>query len=148
MSIQALGMRAYGEALRHFNRVEGSLQQGMPVSDKTLFARTLDQTLLRDSVDRGPDFGAQADFIKYPTTANTPVTHPTSFTDTVKTSLNRVNTLDNAKNMAIEDFASGRSQNVHELMITMQKSSLAMKLTSAVRGKVLEAYKELSKMQF
>ncbi|MEE0814347.1 MAG: flagellar hook-basal body complex protein FliE, partial [Desulfovibrio fairfieldensis] len=35
-----------------------------------------------------------------------------------------------------------------ELMITMQKSSLAMKLTSAVRGKVLEAYKEISKMQF
>ena len=46
------------------------------------------------------------------------------------------------------DFASGRNQNVHELMITMQKSSLAMKLTTAVRGKVLEAYKELSKMQF
>lgn len=40
------------------------------------------------------------------------------------------------------------AQNVHELMITMQKSSLAMKMTSAVRGKVLEAYKELSKMQF
>ena len=33
-------------------------------------------------------------------------------------------------------------------MITMQKSSMAMKLTSAVRGKVLEAYKEISRMQF
>ncbi|MBE6441784.1 MAG: flagellar hook-basal body complex protein FliE [Desulfovibrio sp.] len=148
MSIQAVGMRAYSEALRHFNKVEGSLQQGTPVKGQTLFARTLDQTLLRDSVDRGQDFGAQADFIRYPTTANTPITNPTSFTDTVKTSLNRVNTLDNAKNMAIDDFASGRNQNVHELMISMQKSSLAMKLTSAVRGKVLEAYKEISKMQF
>ena len=148
MSVQALGMRAYGEAVRHFNKVEGSLQQGTPVKGQTLFARTLDQTLLRDTVDRGPDFGAQADFIKYPTTVNTPITHPTSFTDTVKASLNRVNTLDAAKNTAIEDFASGRNQNVHELMITMQKSSLAMKLTSAVRNKALEAYKELSKMQF
>ena len=33
-------------------------------------------------------------------------------------------------------------------MITMQKSSLAMKMTSAVRSKVLEAYKEISKMTF
>ena len=63
-------------------------------------------------------------------------------------SLNRVNELAAAKDRAIEDFASGRTQNVHELMITMQKSSMAMKLTSAVRTKVLEAYKELSKMQF
>ncbi|MBQ9405992.1 MAG: flagellar hook-basal body complex protein FliE [Desulfovibrio sp.] len=148
MSIQAVGMRAYSEALRHFNKVEGSLKQGMPLGEKSLFAKTLDQTLVRDSVDKGQDFGAQADFIKYPTSVNTPVTNPTSFTDTLKTSLNRVNTLASAKNMAIQDFASGRNQNVHELMITMQKSSLAMKLTSAVRGKVLEAYKELSKMQF
>lgn len=148
MSIQALGMRAYGEALRHFNKVEGSLSQGMPVKGKNLFAKTLDQSLLRDTVDRGDSFGAQADFIKYPTTANTPITHPNSFTATVGSSLNRVNELDKAKNMAIDDFASGRNQNVHELMITMQKSSLAMKLTSAVRNKALEAYKELSRLQF
>ena len=69
-------------------------------------------------------------------------------TRTIKNSLNKVNELDAAKNTAIEDFASGRTQNVHELMIIMQKSSMAMKLTSAVRGKVLEAYKEISKMQF
>ena len=76
------------------------------------------------------------------------MTPQNSFSGTIKSSLNKVNELDNAKNLAIDDFASGRSQNVHELMITMQKSSLAMKLTSAVRGKVLEAYKEISKMQF
>lgn len=148
MGIQAVGMRAYSEALRHFNKVEDSLRQGTPVKKEALFAKTLDQTLLRDSVDRRQDFGAQADFLKYPTTARTPVVPPSSFSETLATSLNRVNTLETAKNMAIDDFASGRKQNVHELMITMQKSSLAMKLTSAVRSKVLEAYKELSKMQF
>ena len=59
-----------------------------------------------------------------------------------------MNDLQQAKAQAVEDFASGRNQNVHELMVTMQKSSLAMKLTTAVRGKVLEAYKELAKLQF
>ena len=118
------------------------------MSSETLYAKTLDQSLLRDTVDKGENFGAQADFIAYPTQAHTPAAPANSFTDTAKQSLNRVNELQQAKDQAIVDFASGRNQNVHELMITMQKSSLAMKLTTAVRGKVLEAYKELSKMQF
>ena len=148
MSIQTVGMRAYSDALRHFTQVQSSLQQGAPVSSETLFAKTLDQSLLRDTVDKGENFGAQADFIAYPTQAHTPAAPANSFTDTAKQSLNRVNELQQAKDQAIVDFASGRNQKVHELMITMQKSSLAMKLTTAVRGKVLEAYKELSKMQF
>ena len=148
MSIQAVGMKAYSEAIQNFSKVQGSLQQGASVGGQTQFAKTLDQSLLRDSVDRGETFGAQANFIKYPTQAHTQVTPQNSFSGTIKSSLNKVNELDNAKNLAIDDFASGRTQNVHELMITMQKSSMAMKLTSAVRGKVLEAYKEISRMQF
>ncbi|MBQ3059631.1 MAG: flagellar hook-basal body complex protein FliE [Desulfovibrio sp.] len=148
MSMQSVGMRAYSEALQHFNMVEGALKQGMPVNKNTLFSRTLDQNLLRDRVDRGENSGAQADFISYADREYTPVMPDNSFTKTITKSLNRVNELQSAKQRAVEDFASGRTQNVHELMITMQKSSLAMKMTTAVRGKVLEAYKELSKIQF
>nr|WP_280712774.1 flagellar hook-basal body complex protein FliE [Desulfobaculum xiamenense] len=70
------------------------------------------------------------------------------FTETVTDSLHKVNELDAVKTSMIEEFASGRSQNVHELMISLQKAGLAMRMTSAVRNKVLEAYKELSRMQF
>ncbi|MFW5734480.1 MAG: flagellar hook-basal body complex protein FliE, partial [Oceanidesulfovibrio sp.] len=42
----------------------------------------------------------------------------------------------------------GEKQNVHELMISLQKASVAMSLTSAVRGKVMEAYKEIMRTQF
>ena len=52
------------------------------------------------------------------------------------------------KSAMIQSFASGETQNVHELMITMQKAGLAVNLTAAVRNKVLEAYRELSKLQF
>ncbi|MBO4335734.1 MAG: flagellar hook-basal body complex protein FliE [Desulfovibrio sp.] len=148
MSIQSVGYKAYSEALQHFNRVDGSLKQGQALSRKNLFAQTLDQTLIRDSVDKGESFGAQADFIRYPDQLHVPVVPRNGFLETVSDSLNRVNELQKAKAQAIDDFASGRSQNVHELMITMQKSSLAMKMTSAVRSKVLEAYKEISKMTF
>ena len=71
-----------------------------------------------------------------------------NFADTLRTSLNKVNDLQATKNTMIESFASGETQNVHELMISLQKAGLAVNMTSAVRNKVLEAYKELTRLQF
>lgn len=148
MNIQSTGLRAYSDAVAHFNKVENSLKQGHSVSKQSLFSRTLDQSLLRDRVDKHENFGARADFIQYAERKHVPVGNENSFTNTIKKSLNQVNELESAKAQAINEFASGKNQNVHDLMVTMQKSSMAMKLTSAVRGKVLEAYKEIARMQF
>ncbi len=71
-----------------------------------------------------------------------------SFGNMVTDSLNQVNDLQKHKNNMIVSFASGETQNVHELMISMQKASVAMSMTSAVRNKMIEAYKEMSKLQF
>lgn len=150
MSIEAVGFKAYADAMRNFSRTEADLKQATSAGagKKTMFASVLDQTLVRDSVDKGEGFGAHADAIKSMTKAGTPAMQPNSFSDTISQSVNRLNALQEEKAMAIDEFATGRSQNVHELMITLQKASLAMSLTSAVRGKVLEAYKELSRIQF
>lgn len=72
----------------------------------------------------------------------------TSFIETVEKSVQKVNDMQQEKSVMVESFASGEQQNVHELMITLQKASVAMNLTSAVRNKVLAAYNEISKMQF
>lgn len=71
-----------------------------------------------------------------------------TFSQTMRESLTRVNDLQEQKEGMIEEFASGERQNVHELMISLQKAGLAMRMTSTVRNKVLEAYKELSRMSF
>jgi flagellar hook-basal body complex protein FliE len=71
-----------------------------------------------------------------------------SFGDTLTDSLTKVNDLNTEKSNMIKSFASGETQNVHELMISMQKAGLAMNLTTAVRNKVLDAYRELSRLQF
>lgn len=71
-----------------------------------------------------------------------------SFAATLNDSLKQVNDIQGAKTQMINAFASGETQNVHELMVTLQKAGLAVNLTSAVRNKVLEAYKELSRIQF
>ena len=63
-------------------------------------------------------------------------------------SLKTVNDMQNQKSDMVESFASGQTQNVHELMINLQKAGLAMQMTTAVRGKVIEAYRELVKIQF
>ncbi|WP_428563968.1 MAG: flagellar hook-basal body complex protein FliE [Solidesulfovibrio sp. DCME] len=63
-------------------------------------------------------------------------------------SLKTVNDMQNQKADMVQSFASGQTENVHELMINLQKAGLAMQMTTTVRGKVLEAYKELVKMQF
>lgn len=71
-----------------------------------------------------------------------------SFGATLKDSLTKVNEMQAEKSGMITAFASGETQNVHELMITMQKAGLAMNITSAVRSKVMDAYRELSRIQF
>jgi flagellar hook-basal body complex protein FliE len=71
-----------------------------------------------------------------------------SFNDTLKSSLVKVNDLQSEKKVMIEEFASGKSQNVHELMIAMQKAGMAMQMTGAVRSKVMSAYKEIMQMPF
>ena len=85
---------------------------------------------------------------KHEETAPAKPVSATSFSDTRHDSLTAVNDLQTKKRQMITSFASGETQNVHELMISMQKASLAVNLASAVRNKVLEAYRELSKLQF
>ena len=71
-----------------------------------------------------------------------------SFASTIEDSLTQVNELQVQKASMIQDFASGKEQNVHELMISLQKAGIAMDMTSAVRNKVMQSYQELMRMQF
>ncbi|MBN2140602.1 MAG: flagellar hook-basal body complex protein FliE [Desulfovibrionaceae bacterium] len=73
---------------------------------------------------------------------------PEGFMDALKDSLDKVNETQAEKNSMIEAFASGKQQNVHELMISIQKAELAMSMTSAVRTKILNAYQEIMRMPF
>ncbi len=150
MSSNTTGMQAYNKAIQSFGQTEAQLKESTmgSSSNSMTFANVLDQTLIRDSVDRGDNFGAHADLIKSQVAQTLPTANPNAFSETISNSFDKLNVLQREKAHAIDDFASGRSQNVHELMVTLQKASVAMSLTSAVRGKVMEAYKELSRIQF
>lgn len=71
-----------------------------------------------------------------------------AFSTTLKGSLEKVKDLQSNADSMVKSFAAGETENVHELMISLQKASMAMSLTSAVRGKVLSAYQEIMRMPF
>lgn len=76
---------------------------------------------------------------KFDKTMDLHKTDPNSFSETLTDSLKSVNNLQGQKKQMIEEFASGKNQNVHELMISLQKASVAMTMTSTVRTKVMSA---------
>lgn len=65
----------------------------------------------------------------------------------IKDSLNDTQSLIDSAERAEIEFALGRSDNTHDLMIAQNKASLAVSYTVAVRDRFLEAYKEIMNMQ-
>ncbi len=109
MSIQALGLKAYSNALSNFTAAEKSSAASKIAPHKEAVS---------------------------------------DFSTVLNNSLEKVNNLQAERSAMITSFASGETQNVHELMIAIQKAGLAMNMTAAVRNKVMEAYKELTRLQF
>ena len=85
---------------------------------------------------------------KFDKTMDLDKTEQNSFSNTLTDSIKNVNELQSQKKTMIEEFAAGKNQNVHELMISLQKASVAMTMTSTVRSKVMSAYQEVMKMPF
>ncbi len=48
---------------------------------------------------------------------------------------------------AIKELVAGRSKNIHETMLTIEKADTSLKLMMQVRNKVLDAYREIMRMQ-
>lgn len=70
-----------------------------------------------------------------------------NFSQTLSDSVKQVNEMQVQGESMISEFATGKSTNVHELMIHLQKAGLAVSLTSAVRNKVMTAYQEMMRIQ-
>ncbi len=52
----------------------------------------------------------------------------------------------NAEQMAL-DFAIGKVDNVHDVMISQEKASIALQYTVRVKNAILEAYNEIMRIQ-
>ncbi len=70
-----------------------------------------------------------------------------SFADTLKTAIGNVNELQKTSDAAMQNLATGRTDNVADVMIAAEKSDIALKLMVQVRNKIIDAYQDVMKMQ-
>lgn len=70
-----------------------------------------------------------------------------SFGDFLADSLGKVNSLQQEANVAMEKLASGESENLQDTLLAVEKAEIAFKMMNQVRTKVLDAYREIMKMQ-
>ena len=70
-----------------------------------------------------------------------------SFGEMMIEALNKVNNLQLQANSAIDNLVSGKTKNIHETMIAVEKADVAFRTMNQVRNKVIEAYREIMKMQ-
>lgn len=63
---------------------------------------------------------------------------------------NAIDSVDNQMDSAdqkVADVVAGKSENIHDVMISMQKAQLSFQLMTEIRNKAIETYQELSRMQ-
>lgn len=70
-----------------------------------------------------------------------------SFFEALQKSMEEVNADQIKADGAIKDLVAGKSKNLHETMLAIQKADLSLKTMMQVRNKILEAYKEVMRMQ-
>lgn len=62
-------------------------------------------------------------------------------------SVGEVNDLLNTADKKSIDLATGKSENIHDTLISMEKAETSLKLMLQTRNKALEAYHEILRMQ-
>ncbi|WP_138430796.1 flagellar hook-basal body complex protein FliE [Fodinibius saliphilus] len=70
-----------------------------------------------------------------------------SFANVLTDAINSVDETMKASDNKVQEFVAGESDNVHDVMISMQKAKLSFDLMVEVRNKVVETYQEVSRMQ-
>jgi flagellar hook-basal body complex protein FliE len=70
------------------------------------------------------------------------------FGASLKNAIDRVGELSDASDKQVSELVQGDRQDIHSVMIAVEKADIAFQLMMQVRNKILNAYQEVSKMQF
>lgn len=70
-----------------------------------------------------------------------------SFADTLGQAVQQVNQLQKNADTAITNLATGKTDNIADVMVQTEQADIALKLMMQVRNKIIDAYSEVMKMQ-
>ena len=71
-----------------------------------------------------------------------------SFSDSLKEAVEQVEQLHTDAQSQVKDLLQGDRDDVHNVMIAVEKADVAFQLMMQVRNKIVNAYEEISRMQF
>lgn len=109
--------------------------EGFTVSNANRF---LDTGVVRDSKSLS---------IEGPSSTSSTSESGKSFADTLKDAVGSVNEMQKASDKAMQNLATGKTDNVADVMIAAEKADIALKVMVQVRNKIIDAYQEVMKMQ-
>jgi flagellar hook-basal body complex protein FliE len=66
-----------------------------------------------------------------------------SFADVLKNSIDEVSRLQQDASQAVQNLATGKTENLTGVMTAMEKSEMAFKTLLAIRAKLMDAYDEV-----
>ena len=69
------------------------------------------------------------------------------FGDMIREALDKVNRQQLKADEATRQFLSGDMEDIHQLMIASEQARISLQLTMQVTTKIIEAYREMSRMQ-
>ena len=81
-------------------------------------------------------------------TKTTSTSQSNGFEDTLKGLISEVDSSIKESEQKTQDFALGKSYDLHEVMIASEKANISFRFLMQVRNKVLEAYQEIMRMSF
>ena len=70
-----------------------------------------------------------------------------SFSDMLASQISSVNSLQKEADVAIQKLVTGKTKNVHETLLAVEKAEIAFKFMNQIRSKVIDAYRETMRMQ-
>ncbi len=70
-----------------------------------------------------------------------------SFKDTLKEAIQEINELQQNAGETAERFLRGEITDLHQVMVAVQKARVGLELMLEIRNKVVEAYREILRMQ-
>ena len=70
-----------------------------------------------------------------------------TFSETLHDYLNDVNGMIQEAGDTVERMARGEIDDVHQVMIAVEKASIGLEMVVEIRNKLLESYRELMRMQ-
>ena len=81
------------------------------------------------------------------TESTTSSTEKSSFSDTLRDSIDEVNRLQEQADQAIEALSKGETKDIAQTMMAVEKANVSFQLMTQVRNRLIEAYQEIMRMQ-